>query len=127
MAGSESLLSSAGGVAAYRDCRALGLDRALSDGLAPWRSGRATHDPGEVVLDLASAIALGCDCLADLAVVRSQPDLFGHVASDPTMSRLITTLAGGAERSMEALRAARAIARAGPWSWSRSRHRPVRC
>ena len=36
-----------------------------------------------MVLDLAVAIALGGDCLADVAVVRAQPELFGAVASDP--------------------------------------------
>jgi hypothetical protein len=65
--------------------------------------------------DLAVAIVLGGDCLSDLAVVRSQPDLFGHVASDPTVSRLITTLAGDAGRSLVALRTARAIARQQAW------------
>jgi hypothetical protein len=109
------LLSSAGGSLLSATARLLGLDRALSDGLAPWRSGRATHDPGKIVLDLASAIALGGDCLADLAVIRSQPDLFGHVASDPTVSRLITTLAADAEQSLAALRAARALARQRAW------------
>ena len=53
--------------------------------MAPWRSQRATHDPGKVLLDLATAVALGGDCAADIAVVRAQPDLFGAVASDPTL------------------------------------------
>ncbi len=30
------------------------------------------HDPGKVAQDLASAIALGGDCPADMAVVRAQ-------------------------------------------------------
>jgi hypothetical protein len=55
---------------------------------------RAAHDPGKMVLDLAVAIALGGDCLADVAVVRAQPQLFGPVASDPTVSRLVDVLAG---------------------------------
>jgi hypothetical protein len=76
---------------------------------------RARHDPGKVVLDLAVAIALGGDCLSDLAVVRSQPDLFGHVASDPTVSRLVATLAADADRSLAAIRAARAVARQRAW------------
>jgi hypothetical protein len=65
----------------------VGLPSLLSQALAPWRSRRARHDPGKVLLDLAVAIALGGDCLADLAAVRCQPELFGEVASDPTVSR----------------------------------------
>jgi hypothetical protein len=54
--------------------------------------------------------------LADLAVVRAQPQLFGSVASDPTVSRLIGTLAADAEQALAALRAARAAARERAWS-----------
>jgi hypothetical protein len=46
----------------------------------------------------------------------AQPDLFGGVASDPTVSRLIDTLAGDAEAAVSAIRAARALARATVWS-----------
>lgn len=34
---------------------------------------RAVHDPGEITADLAAAVALGGDCLADVAVLRDQP------------------------------------------------------
>ena len=78
----------------------------MSDRLAPWRRGRARHDPGKVVLDLAVAIALGGDCLADVAVVRAQPDLFGAVASDPAASRLVAALAADGDAAVDALRAA---------------------
>jgi hypothetical protein len=56
----------------------------------------AIHDPGKVLVDLAIAIAvaIGGDCLADISQDRSEPGLFGKVASDPTVSRLIDTLAG---------------------------------
>jgi hypothetical protein len=67
------LISSAGGSLLAQTAAVSGLDRALSTELAPWRSARARHDPGKVVLDLAVAIALGGDCLADLAVVRANP------------------------------------------------------
>jgi hypothetical protein len=57
------------------------------------------HDPGKVVLlDVALATALGGDRLADVAMLRAEPDVFGPVASDPTVSRLIDVLAAaGAE------------------------------
>ena len=83
--------------------RATGLARGLRTELAPWRLARAEHDPGKVVLDLAVAIALGGDCLADLAVVRAQPELFGRVASDPTVSRLIDRLAADADAAVAAI------------------------
>jgi hypothetical protein len=48
------------------------------------------------VLDLAVAVALGGDCLADVALLREEPGVFGSVASDPTVSRLFTILAADA-------------------------------
>lgn len=72
--------SSSGAVLLLRAAALGGLDQALSAELAPWRTTRARHDPGAVVLDLA---ALGGDCLADVALLRAQPELFGPVASDP--------------------------------------------
>ena len=69
-----------------------------------------------MVLDLAVAIALGGDCLADVAVLRAQPELFGAVASDPTISRLIDTLGDDSATVITAIRAARAGARAKVWA-----------
>lgn len=68
------------------------------------RSGR-THDPGKVLLDVAAAVALGGDCLADVAVVQPPPEVFGPVASDPTVSRLVAALAADAEAPTAAIRA----------------------
>ena len=112
----ESLISSAGGSLLLATARATGLDRALGAGLAPWRAPRAVHDPGKVILDLAVALALGGDCLADVAVLRAQPTLFGAVASDPTVSRLVAALAADAEAALAAIGSARATARAASWS-----------
>jgi DDE family transposase len=117
----ESLISSSGALLVREVVRVAGLGRGLSVELAPWRAARAVHDPGKVVLDVALAVALGGDCLADAAVVRSQPELFGPVASDPTVSRLIARLAADADASLPAIRAARARARAAVWS----RRRPL--
>jgi hypothetical protein len=111
----EALVSSAGGVLLREVVRVTGLSRLLSQALGPWRPARARHDPGKIVTDLAVAVALGGDCVADLAVVRAQPGLFGPVASDPTVSRLVTALAGDIDTVLPALRAARAQARARAW------------
>jgi hypothetical protein len=51
-------------------------------------------DPGNVVADLAVTLALGGDCLADIAILRIAPELFGPIASNPTVSRLINALLG---------------------------------
>ena len=69
--------------------RVSGLDVALAAALAPWRKPTAVHDPAKVMLDLAVTLAVGGDCLADVAVIRSEPGLFGRVASDATVSRLV--------------------------------------
>ena len=46
-----------------------------------------------MLLDLAISVAIGRDCLADIAQVRTEPAVFGHVASDPTVSGLIAMTA----------------------------------
>jgi Transposase DDE domain group 1 len=71
----RGLVSQAGAVLLWETMRVTGLDRGLSDGLARWRAPRAVHDPGKIVADLAAAVALGGDCLADIAVLREQPAL----------------------------------------------------
>ena len=115
VAGGEALVSSSGGLLLVEAARATGLDSGLSAALRRWRRPRAGHDPGKVVLDVALAIALGGDCFADLAVVGAQPELFGAVASDPTVSRLIESLAGGSDAAIAAIRQARAAAREVVW------------
>lgn len=117
----ESLVSFSGGVLVRQTIALSGLARALSAALSPWRAVRAIHDPGKVLLDVATAVALGGDCLADVAVVRAQPEVFGTVASDPTVSRLVAALAGDVDAGVTAIRAARAEARGRVWA----RRRPV--
>jgi hypothetical protein len=101
-------VSQAGAVLLLRTAEKVGLTSAMSWALSPWRKALAVHDPGKIVLDLAIAIALGGDCLADIGMLRAQPAVFGAVASDPTVSRTITTLAQDAPTTVRALRYARA-------------------
>ncbi|KOV34722.1 transposase [Streptomyces sp. XY152] len=96
--------------------RKTGLDQAISAALAPWRKPRAVHDPSKILLDLALAVALGGDCLADVAMLRCEPALFGPVASDPIVSRLIDTLAASGETALQAVRSARSEVRSRVWS-----------
>lgn len=109
------MISSAGAALLLKSAQVSGLTKELSGALSPWRPTRSVHDPGKMVLDLAVTIALGGDCVADAAVVRAQPELFGTVASDPTISRLIDTLGADAAAVIAAIRAARAAARATVW------------
>lgn len=51
----------------------------------------------------------------DVAMLRAEPAVFGPVASDPTVSRLVDTLAAGGTRALTALRAARANVREHVW------------
>ena len=112
----RGLVSQAGSVLLWETMRVTGLSRGLSQNLARWRAPRAVHDPGKVVADLAAAVALGGDCLADIAVLRGQPQLAGPVASDPVVSRLVTALAGDLPRALKAVRSARAAARERAWA-----------
>lgn len=113
----ESLISTSGVLLLKEAIRVAGLDRDLSAALAPWRSARTVaHDPGRVLLDVATAVALGGDCLADVAAVRAQPDVFGSVASDPTVSRLFATLAADVDEVVAVIRAVHAGARAAVWA-----------
>jgi hypothetical protein len=109
------LVSRGGALLITRTARATGLDSGLTAGLARWRAPRAVHDPGKVVADLAVTLALGGDCLADAALLRAEPELFGPVASDPVISRLVTALAADPGRSLRAIRRARAAARQRAW------------
>ena len=117
----ESLISSSGALLLTEAIRVAGLARGLSKALSPWRPRRASHDPGKLLLDVATAVALGGDCLADVAAVRCQPALFGSVASDPTVSRVVAALAADVEAAVTAIRQARAQARAAVWT----RRRPL--
>ena len=112
----SGVVSQAGALLLTETARITGLGSAVSAGLGRWRPSRAVHDPGKAVLDLAVSVALGGDCLADAGVLRAEPALFGPVASDPVISRLISRLARDASAALQAIRAARAAARQRPGS-----------
>ena len=109
------VVSHAGTVLLTETITRVGLDHALSTALGRWRPRLAVHDPAKVLLDLALGLAVGGDCLADVAVLRSEPGVFGLVASDPTVSRTIDRLAHDATAVLAAIDTARAAARARAW------------
>jgi Transposase DDE domain group 1 len=112
----KGLVSQAGTLLLAEAARVTGLREGLSGALARWRAPRAVHDPGKILTDLAMTLALGGDCLADVAVLRAQPQLAGPVASDPVISRLVSTLAADGPRALRAIRKARAAAREQAWA-----------
>jgi len=110
------VVSQAGAVLLVETVRKTGLGGEISAALAPWRRPRAVHDPGKILLDVALAVALGGDCLADVGMLRAEPGVFGPVASDPTVSRLIDTLAAAGPKALTAIRSARAEVRERVWN-----------
>jgi Transposase DDE domain group 1 len=80
----------------------------------PWTGERApVHDRGRLLAQVAVMLASGGECVADMAALRDQPDLFGEVASAPTIWR---AMQGVDDLVLEALRRARAGARAKVWA-----------
>jgi hypothetical protein len=71
------------------------------------------HFPGQVLADLAVAVADGARSIADLAGLRDQPELFGLVASPATAWRALDRVSG---QHLRRLREGRAAARAVAWA-----------
>lgn len=71
------------------------------------------HMPGQVLADLAVAIADGAVSISDLAALRDQPELFGSVASTPTAWRVLDRVSG---EHLAGIRQGRALARAAAWT-----------
>jgi len=90
-----------------------GLTSAVSEALAGLRQRQGGHDPGRVAVDVAVMLADGGVAIADLAVLRDQPGLFGPVASDPTAWRVLSDVDSDA---LVRLRTARARARELAWA-----------
>ncbi|MGH9271452.1 MAG: IS1380 family transposase [Ilumatobacteraceae bacterium] len=96
----------------------VGLSSAYSAAV-PWAGERApAHDRGRLLAQVAVMLAAGGRCLSDMAALRDQPALFGTVASDPTIWRCFDAIDPGV---LDALRAARAEARAAVWQRRRRR------
>ena len=91
----------------------LGLGHGLSAAMAPTKKRRRGHDRGQVLVDLAVAIADGATTISDLRVLADQPALFGEVASVPTTWRTLEAVDAAA---LERIARARARARAEAWA-----------
>ena len=96
--------------------RVTGLGNELSRALSAWRRPWAVHDPGKIMADLAVCVALPGRCLSDLSLLRCEKEIFGPVASDPTVSRLIGALADHVEAVEAAVNRARKTVRQRVWA-----------
>jgi hypothetical protein len=90
-----------------------GLTSAFSAAV-PWAGERAPgHHRGRLLAQVAVMLAGGGQCVADMAALRDQADLFGEVASAPTVWRAVGEVDAAV---LDGLRRARAQARARVWS-----------
>lgn len=108
----EGLVSHAGAALLVELADRVGLTAALSQALECTRERRSAHDPGRVLRDVAVMLADGGDCVTDLEAYRGQEVLFGPRASETTTHRVLKSID---EPLLDAVRAARAKARARAW------------
>ena len=90
-----------------------GLASGFVQALAPLRQRDRGYAPGRVAVDVAVMLADGGEAISDIAVLRNQPELFGEMASDATVWRVLDAVDDTAIRR---LRSARAAARELAWA-----------
>lgn len=109
----ENLVSHAGAGLLCELADRSGLTQAMSVAMANCGIHWRIHDPGVVLTHLGVAIANGADCLADMAGLKEQGQLFGPVASTATAWRALEATTG---TQLEAIPVALAAARAKVWA-----------
>ncbi|MFH5824502.1 IS1380 family transposase [Georgenia sp. AZ-5] len=90
-----------------------GLVQAVDGALLDTYRGVPIHAPGRVLTDLAVAVADGADAISGIAVLGDRQDVFGPVASMPTVWRVLDRVDAD---HLPAVRAARAAARERAWA-----------
>ncbi|MCP4244902.1 MAG: IS1380 family transposase, partial [bacterium] len=88
----EGLVSHAGSALIGEVADKVGLTQALGKAMADTTSRQPQCDRGKALTDIAVAIADGADCLTDVDALRNQPDLFGEVASNSTLDRILSSV-----------------------------------
>jgi hypothetical protein len=91
---------------------ATGLVEAFDQAVGGQRVRRSAHRSGRVLVDVAVMIADGGEAIADLAVLRNQPGLFGRVASPATCWRVLDSVDAD---TLAELKRARATVRERAW------------
>jgi hypothetical protein len=113
IADGKNLISRAGDALLCEVADRSGLTLAMSEAMEECGIDWHTHDPGVVLTHLAIAIADGADCLADMAALKEQEDLFGPVASVATAWRAIQATCAAELRAIP-----QAVARAREKVWA---------
>ena len=113
IADGKNLISHAGDALLCEVADRSGLTLAMSEAMDECGIDWHTHDPGVVLTHLAIAIADGADCLADMAALKEQEDLFGPVASVATAWRAIQATCAAELRAIP-----KAVARAREKVWA---------
>ena len=90
-----------------------GLVESWNEVLLGTYKGIPLHMPGQVLADMAVGIADGAVSISDLAGLRDQGELFGPVASTPTVWRVMDRVSAG---HLPGIRQGRAAARAAAWA-----------
>ncbi|WP_274564474.1 transposase [Streptomyces spiramyceticus] len=103
--------------------RRTGRDQAISTALSLWRKPRTVHDPGKILLDVAPGGRAGWGLRRGVGMLRAEPAVFGPVASDSTVSRLVDALASSGPKALAVVRASRAESASAFGSWSARRLR----
>lgn len=116
--GGRGVINHAGAVAVRLIADRTGLTRGLSRALAR-RGFTPVHDRGRVFADTAVLIADGGRVLSDMATLRDQGELYGPVASDPTLWRTLNAIGQEQRRKIERVRAK---TREHVWSLIEARH-----
>jgi hypothetical protein len=118
-AGGQGIVSHAGLVLLRALADRTGLTAGLSKALASRRL--LIHDRGQVLADLACAIADGAEVISDFRVMTDQQELFGLAASVPTCWRALSEIGGGS-RPLARITAAVNAARRRAWAQIVARH-----
>ena len=104
-------VSHAGGVVLTETIRTLGLDRSLSAALGRWRRPLAVHDPAKVLLGSGCHACPGRGLPGRHRRAARRSRAVRPLASDPTVSRVIDTLAADSQRALNAIDQVRAQTR----------------
>jgi Transposase DDE domain group 1 len=116
----EGVVSHAGLVLLRQVADKTGLTGGLSGALASERL--LIHDRGRVMADLACAIADGSEVISDFRVMADQKELFGLVASVPTVWRTLSEIGEGGPGTLARISAAAYEARCRTWVAAEARH-----
>jgi hypothetical protein len=119
-AGGTGIVSHAGVTLLRALSDGTGLTAGLSEALASKRL--LVHDRGQVLADLACAVADGAEVISDFRVMTGQAELFGRVASVPTVWRTLDEIAAGGGRAQARITRAVSVARRRAWAAIEARH-----